>query len=72
MVRQPHELLSGLSVGILRPSDEPVVETYTINNTYMKQNSIHLSGFEPAIPTSELPQVHVLDLAATGIGRIQD
>ena len=27
-----------------------------------------LAGFEPAIPTSEWPQTHALDRAATGIG----
>ena len=27
------------------------------------------AGFEPAIPSSERPQTHALDLSATGIGR---
>jgi len=26
------------------------------------------AGFEPTIPTSERPQTHALDLAASGIG----
>jgi hypothetical protein len=29
---------------------------------------MHPMGFEPAIPESELPQTHALDLEATGIG----
>jgi hypothetical protein len=27
------------------------------------------AGFEPAIPAGERPQTHVLDRAATGIGK---
>jgi hypothetical protein len=38
---------------------------HTSNTT---QTSMPPVGFEPTIPTSERPQTHVLDCAATGIG----
>jgi hypothetical protein len=30
------------------------------------------AGFEPAIPTTKLPQTYALDRAATGIGQIRE
>jgi hypothetical protein len=30
------------------------------------------AGFEPTIPASERPQIHVLDRAATGIGHLPE
>jgi hypothetical protein len=33
-----------------------------------RQTSMPPTGFEPAIPTSERPQTHALDLAVSGIG----
>ena len=39
------------------------------HNTQKRQTSMPAAGFEPAIPTSERPQTHALDRAATGIGR---
>jgi hypothetical protein len=33
-----------------------------------RQTSMPPAGFEPAIPTSERPQTHALDLAVSGIG----
>ena len=38
------------------------------HRTYKRQICMHPSGFEPAIPASERPQTHALDLSATGIG----
>jgi len=38
------------------------------NNSHKRQTSTHPAGFEPVIPTSERPQTHALDRAATGIG----
>ena len=40
----------------------------TTHNTRNRQASMPPAGFEPAIPTSELPQTYALDHAATGIG----
>jgi hypothetical protein len=37
------------------------------HNSHKTQTSMPPAGFEPAIPTSELPQTHVLDRAATGM-----
>jgi hypothetical protein len=36
--------------------------------THMRQTSMPLAGFEPTIPTSERPQTHAIDRAATGLG----
>ena len=38
----------------------------TTHSTYKRQTSMTPAGFEPAIPTSELPQTHALDRAAAG------
>jgi hypothetical protein len=38
------------------------------HNTFKRHTSMPLAGFKPAIPASERPQTHALDLAATGIG----
>ena len=51
------------SVGLLWTSDR--TERYT---TLTRDISVPPEGFEPAIPTSEWPQIHVLDRATTGIG----
>jgi hypothetical protein len=40
----------------------------TTHNTHKRRTSMPPVGFEPAIPTSERPQTHTLDWAATGIG----
>jgi len=42
----------------------------TTRNIHNRQISMPQAGVEPAIPASERPQTHVLDLAATGIGAI--
>jgi hypothetical protein len=39
----------------------------TTNNIHKRQTSMPPVGFEPTIPTSERPQIHALDHAATGI-----
>jgi hypothetical protein len=41
----------------------------TTHNTHKRQVSMLSAGIEPAIPESELPQT-ILNLAATGVGRI--
>jgi len=61
----PHPL------GLLWTSDRPVTNTYTWQHTTITTESMPLEGFEPAIPTSERPQTHTLDSAATGIGIIR-
>jgi hypothetical protein len=38
------------------------------DNTYNRQISMSLAGYEPVIPASKRPQTHTLDGAATGIG----
>jgi hypothetical protein len=40
----------------------------TIHNTYDREASILLVGFEPIISAGERPQTYALDRAATGIG----
>jgi hypothetical protein len=39
----------------------------TTHNTHNRHTSMPPAGFEPTIPSSERPQTHVLDCAATGI-----
>jgi hypothetical protein len=58
------------SVGFLWTRDRPVAETCTwqTHNTYKRQTSIHLEGFEPAIPANDRSQTLVLDRAACGMG----
>jgi len=41
----------------------------TTHNTHSRQTSMLLAVFEPAIPTSERSQTHVLDRADEEIGR---
>jgi hypothetical protein len=40
----------------------------TTYNTYKRQASIPVAGFEPIIPASEWKQINALDCAATQIG----
>ena len=40
----------------------------TTHNTHNRHTSMPPAGFEPTIPSSERPQTHALDRAATGIG----
>jgi len=40
----------------------------TTHITHKRQTSMPPAGLKPAIPTSERPQTHALDRAATGIG----
>ena len=40
----------------------------TKHNTHNRRASMSPAGFEPTIPTSEGPQTHALERAATGIG----
>jgi len=42
------------------------------NNLHNRQISIRPAGFEPAIPASGRPQTHLLHLAATGIGELNN
>jgi hypothetical protein len=56
--------------GLLWTSDQLVAENSMIkHNSHNRQTSMHLAGFEPAIPASERPQTHALYRAATGIGQ---
>jgi hypothetical protein len=46
----------------------PTRESYsTTHNTHKKQKSLLPVEFEPAVPKSERPQTHALDLTAIGI-----
>ena len=40
------------------------------HNTYKRETSVPPAGFEPVVPTSELPQAYELDRAATWIDRL--
>ena len=40
----------------------------TTHSTHKRKTSMHPAASEPAIPTSDRPQTHALDRAATGIG----
>jgi hypothetical protein len=42
----------------------------TTHNTHKRQTSMPSAGFKPTILTSERPQTHALDRAATGIGTL--
>ena len=55
------------SVGLLWTSDHTDAETSacTTHTTHNRQTSTLPAGFEPAIPSSERPQTHVLDRAVT-------
>jgi len=54
------------SVGLLWTSDHPTQRPIPDNT---QQTDRHASaGFEPAVPTCELPQTHDLGRMATGIG----
>ena len=60
------------SVGVLWTGNMPVAETSTWQHTKNSQEtqiSMPPAGFEAAIPESERPQTHVLNRAATGIGK---
>ena len=41
----------------------------TTHNNHNRKTSMSMMGFEPTIPTSERPQTHALNCAATGIVR---
>ena len=55
------------SAGLLWTRVQPVANT-SIGRTTLTITLISLARFETAIPPSEGPQTHVLDLAATEIG----
>jgi hypothetical protein len=54
--------------------DEPSARrrkfSVTKYNTHKRQTSMPPAGFGPTIPTSERPQIHTLDRAATGTGTV--
>jgi len=63
------------SVGVPWTSDRPITETFTGQRTTItreRETSVHLAGFEPAIPASESLQTHSLDRGATVIGTSMD
>ena len=53
------------SAGLLWTSDRPLPDNAQHSQ---KTDILAPSGFEPTIPTSEQPQTHGLDRAATGTG----
>jgi hypothetical protein len=62
-----HSLDTPHSVGLFWRSDQPLPD----NTQHSHEINIHApAGFEPTIPVSEWPQIHALDRAATGIGKI--
>jgi len=59
------------SVGLLWTNCQPEAKTSTWQTTHIthkRQTSMPQAGLKPAIPTSERPQTHASDHAATGIG----
>jgi hypothetical protein len=69
-----HSLDTPHSVGLFWTSDQPDARTSTCitHNIHKRQTSMPPEGFEPTIQTSERPQTHVLDRAATGFGRTKN
>jgi hypothetical protein len=61
-------------VGLLWTGDRPVRKGLCLHNTkHSQETSIHVPArFEPAIPASEMPQIHALDRPTTGIGVRKD
>jgi hypothetical protein len=60
------------SVGLIWTSDQLERRDLTTHNTHNRRPAMPPAGFEPAIPTSERPQTHALDRAATGTGTPTD
>jgi len=57
------------SVGLLWTSGQPDAEASAWQHaTLATDTSIPLARFEPTIVTSQRPQTHAIDRAATGIG----
>jgi hypothetical protein len=62
-IKLRHTTLGGIP---LDESSARRIDLYlTVLNTPKRQTSMSPSGFEPTIPTSERPQTHVLERAAT-------
>ena len=59
------------TTGLLWTSDRPCAETCSWQHTTITHIHASGGGFEPAIPTSERPQTHVLDRVATGSGEVK-
>jgi len=57
------------SVGLLWMSDQSEASAW--QHTTITRYRIYV-GFEPAIPGSELSQIHALDRAGTGIGLVSN
>jgi len=57
-------------MGLLLTSNQLVADTstYTTITRHRRQTSMHLTGFESAMPTSRWPKTHALDRRATEIG----
>jgi hypothetical protein len=75
-LRSRHDFDTPHSVGFLRTSDQPLVETSTWQHTTFaldKEPSPRRdSNPEPTIPASERQQTHALDRAAIGIGILME
>jgi hypothetical protein len=54
------------SIWVHWTTDRPDAETSTGNTQHSEQTSMFPAGFESAIPSSEWPQTHALDRAASG------
>ena len=68
MIKNTHQTRTPLEERYARRSDLYL----TTHITHNRGTSMHPAGFEPAIPASERPQTHPLDLPATGIGKSSD
>jgi hypothetical protein len=60
-------------LGLLCTNDQPEAETSVWQHTIITTDNTTIppAGYEHTIPTNERPQKHVLDGAATGIGRLE-
>jgi hypothetical protein len=62
------------SVGLLWTGDQPDAETSTWQHKHCTRyrHPCPPAGFEPAIPVSQQLQTYALDLAATGVGGLNN
>jgi hypothetical protein len=61
------------ALGLLCTNDQPEAQTSIWQHTIVTTDNTTIppAGYEHTIPTNERPQKHVLDGAATGIGRLE-
>ena len=75
MFTMAQQLLVGQDLLIMSIRDHAQDTPHSVGLLWMgvqpdTQTSMPLAGFEPTIPTSERPQTHALNGAATGTGKI--